>query len=396
MVADTDVELRGNSLQGSKILLGISGGIAAVESVRLGRELRRYGAALHVIMTEAACRIISPLAVGWATRAEITTGWTAAMPQLDQFDGIIISPATRNILAKYQHGILDSPLMMALSSARKNKTPVLFVPSMHDDLFDDPVTKQLIADIEHSGGTMVHETSKESRRKQPASEKIVEKLCHIINRKKPNRKSVIITLGGNRAKVDDVREVRSGSTGATGLNIADKLYRSGHQVTCIVGTNKIDTFLSNIDIISAETHSGMKAAIEKCSLRNPDAWILSAAVLDYLPSKYDGKIESGRDQLEIELHRSEKLIDMINFLSPHSILIGFKLESGVDDAQLIDKARQQIERTNSHAVVANHLSALEGVGPRAFLVTKQDVCELVDEIAIAQELDKLLQHIEAK
>jgi phosphopantothenoylcysteine decarboxylase/phosphopantothenate--cysteine ligase len=396
MVADIDVDLRGKALQGCRILLGISGGIAAVESVRLGRELRRYGASLHIIMTDASRKIISPLAVGWATRAEITTGWSSAMPQLGQFDGILISPATRNILAKYQNGILDSPLLMALSSARKNKTPVLFIPSMHDDLFDDPVTQHLIDDIQGSGDIMIYENSTEGRRKQPSSEKIVEKLCHIVNGQKPNRKNVIITLGGNSAKIDDVREVRSGSTGTTGFTIANQLYRSGHQVTCIVGTNKIESLLSNIEIISAESHSEMRAAIETCSLQKPDAWILSAAVLDYLPRTFEGKIESGRDRLEINLYPSEKLIDTIKILSPNSLLIGFKLESGIDDSDLITKAREQIERTGSHAVVANHFRALEGVGPRAFLVTKQDILELVDEIAIAEELDILLQHIEAK
>jgi hypothetical protein len=96
------------------------------------------------------------------------------------------------------------------------------------------------------------------------------------------------------------------------------------------------------------------------------------------------------------LYPSEKLIDTIKILSPNSLLIGFKLESGIDDSDLITKAREQIERTGSHAVVANHFRALEGVGPRAFLVTKQDILELVDEIAIAEELDILLQHIEAK
>ena len=87
MPRDVDVVRKGLSLEGRKVLLGISGGIAAVETVRLARELRRHGASLHVIMTRAATEVISPLAVRWATQANVDVEWDGDMSQLDGYDG---------------------------------------------------------------------------------------------------------------------------------------------------------------------------------------------------------------------------------------------------------------------------------------------------------------------
>lgn len=111
---DSDVDTRSVALEGRKVLVGITGGIAAVESVRLLRELRRHGADLTVMMTHSAQRVITPLAVEWASQTPVLTDWSPEMSQLDHFDGILVSPATRQTIAAHVHGILDTPLQMAL------------------------------------------------------------------------------------------------------------------------------------------------------------------------------------------------------------------------------------------------------------------------------------------
>ena len=141
---DTDVELRGNSLAGKKILLGVSGGIAAVDTVRLARELRRHGASVSVMMTHSAQKIITPLAVEWATQSEVITQWESDLSALDEVDGILIAPATRDLLASYIHGLQHGPILMSLSAARSRNCPVMMIPSMHADLADDPVTSDLV------------------------------------------------------------------------------------------------------------------------------------------------------------------------------------------------------------------------------------------------------------
>ncbi|MED5308142.1 MAG: flavoprotein, partial [Candidatus Thermoplasmatota archaeon] len=148
---DTDVEIRGDSLAGKKILLGVSGGIAAVDTVRLARELRRHGANVSVMMTHSAQKIISPLAVEWATQTDVITNWESDLSALETVDGILIAPATRDLLASYLHGLQHGPILMALSAARTRKCPVMMIPSMHADLADDPVTNDLVEEVQKLG-----------------------------------------------------------------------------------------------------------------------------------------------------------------------------------------------------------------------------------------------------
>ncbi|MBT5736659.1 MAG: hypothetical protein HOI28_07475, partial [Euryarchaeota archaeon] len=122
---DTDVEIRSSSLSGQRILLGVSGGIAAVDTVRLARELRRHGAEISVMMTHSAQKIITPLAVEWATQTKVITDWNSDLTALDEIDGILIAPATRDLMASYLHGLQHGPILMALSAARTRKCPVL-------------------------------------------------------------------------------------------------------------------------------------------------------------------------------------------------------------------------------------------------------------------------------
>ena len=141
---DTDVEVRGSSLSGRHILLGVTGGIAAVDTVRLARELRRHGAKVSVIMTPSAQEIITPMAVRWASQGEVITDWDGDMKQLEDADAILVAPATRNTIAAHLHGMQQGPLLMALSAARSRNTHVLMVPSMHGDLASDPVTDDIV------------------------------------------------------------------------------------------------------------------------------------------------------------------------------------------------------------------------------------------------------------
>ena len=139
---DTDVELKGDSLQGKRILLGVSGGIAAVDTVRVSRELRRHGAEVLVIMTQSAQRIITPLAVRWASQGDVITEWDGDLSSLENFDAVLVAPATKNLVASFANGMMNGPLLMALSSARGKNIPIMFVPSMHNDLAGDILTKE--------------------------------------------------------------------------------------------------------------------------------------------------------------------------------------------------------------------------------------------------------------
>jgi len=371
-IRDTDVEISGSSLAGLRIVLGISGGIAAVDTVRLARELRRHGAELTVIMTQSAQNIITPLAVRWASQCEVITDWDGDLSALDEFDGILVAPATRNLMAGFVHGLNNGPLLMALSAARGRGTATMLIPSMHSDLAADPITDDLVAEVRKHGADVVWGPNVEGKQKTPPHDEIVAKFAHFINRIKPKRKSIVVTLGATRSAIDDIRFVQNTSSGATGLAIADHFYRLGHDITCVAGVVScpIPSWLPLV--ISTPDAGDMLAELLAIAKDNIDAWIHCAAVLDYIvanPAK--GKVASQQGTLQVDLVEGAKHIQLLKELCSDSVRIGFKLESGIKQNDLIYRAVAQIEHSGMTAVIANRLEDLGNPQkPRGYLVDK--------------------------
>ena len=390
---DTGVEILGTSLEGKRVLVIVSGGIAAVESVRLCREFRRYSAELTIMMSKEAEKIISPLALSWASGQEVLTNWEPEMKQLDSFDIVLVAPATRNTISKHIHGVMDSPIMMALSASRGNNTPIVFVPSMHQDLFDDPVTSDLLEKIILEGNHYFVDSEKEGRRKQPSPNVIVSKVSNLVNSTLPNREKVAITLGATRAPIDSVRAIQNASSGKTGWAIAEHLFMMGHDVYCIAGkTSAQPTFdLPNITRAgSPEEMLNESISLAKSDI-NPNVWIHSAAVLDYSMNPVDGKVPSGREKWNIELQPTLKHIPELSKFIGESIRFGFKLETSVSEEELIQKSMNQISEYGVDYVIANILEQINDTNlPRARLVsgdgsfkvllTEHDICLEIEKI----------------
>ena len=389
---DTDVELRGNSLAGKKILLGVSGGIAAVDTVRLARELRRHGASVSVMMTHSAQKIITPLAVEWATQSEVITQWESDLSALDEVDGILIAPATRDLLASYIHGLQHGPILMSLSAARSRNCPVMMIPSMHADLADDPVTSDLVEDVQKLGISVYWGKEQEGKRKTPPHDEIVARFAHYINQFNNNRKSVVVTLGATRSPIDDVRFVQNTSSGKTGYQIADYLYRHGHDVTCVSGVTSFPKPEWLPLDINAETPESMLLELTALTNDKIDAWIHSAAVLDYVvDDPAQGKLASQQGPLKVSLIESPKHILELKEKCRGAVRIGFKLETGIKQKELVRRAVAQLEYAEMTAVIANRLEDITDESkPRAYLVDKSgadftlltmhDVCAAIESV----------------
>ena len=394
MAKDADVDTHGRSLVQRRVLLLVTGGIAAIESVRLSRELRRHGADLSIMMTREAEKIITPLALSWASGTEALTGWEHEMAQLDDYDAVLVAPATRNTISKHVHGVLDSPVTMALSAARGNQTPTLFVPSMHSDLFDDPVTEELIEILREEGSAVLVSEPEEGRRKQPDAVTIVAELCNLVNSRLPGRMMVAITLGANRAPIDSVRAIQNASSGSTGWTIAQHLHRMGHTVICIAGKTSVQPDFRLPDVRRAGSPDGMLAVCLEVarSDNSPDVWIHSAAVLDYYAEPLSGKKASGEENWDISLTPGSKHIAELAPLVEGARRIGFKLETEVSVDVLIDRARNQIDRYGVDAVVANLKEEVHDAdSPRGRIVLPDgSVTELLDDIELCETIESLL------
>ena len=391
---DTDVVVKGDSLQGRNILFAVTGGIAAVESVRLARELRRHGANLTIMMTREAEKIITPLALSWASGTEVITSWDYEMSQLENHDAVLVAPATRNTISKHIHGIMDSPVLMALSAARGNRTPILFVPSMHSDIFDDSVTRDLLKTLRDEGSAVMISEIEEGRRKQPDPISIVANFCNMVNKELSGRRIVAITLGANRAPIDDVRAIQNASSGSTGWTIAEYLHRMGHQVICIAGKTSSHPSFTLPDVRRAGSPDSMLSVAKTVASEQPqpDAWIHSAAVLDYYTEPINGKKPSGDDPWELILIPGVKHIAELSPLVDGAIRIGFKLESDVSDELLVLKAKEQIERYGVDAVVANLKDEIHDPDTLRGRFVRSDgtVDDIHDDAELCQMIESLL------
>ena len=395
MVSDTGVDYKGSSLLNRHVLFVISGGIAAVESIKLLRELRRHRAKVTIMMTKESEKIISPLAVSWAANERIVSDWDPEMKQLNNYDALLVAPATRNTIAKHIHGITDSPVMMSLAAARGSKTPIVFIPSMHQDIFDDPVTEDLLHQIEKEGNFYLHSTKIEGKVKQPDSIQIVADFAHIINSKNIDRQIIAITLGANRAPIDAVRAIQNASSGRTGWVIAEYLHRMGHEVICIAGKTSANSSFNLPTIIRAGAPNEMLEASRNVAKNNPKptCWIHAAAVLDYFAEPEIGKKASGGDKWEITLNPGPKHISELSEITKNTVRIGFKLETNVSEDRLIERAKDQIQKYGVNAVVANLLEELgdssklrariiRDDGRQLIARNEQEMCSQIEDIIL--------------
>tara|TARA_B100000003_G_scaffold206745_1_gene222861 strand:- start:1646 stop:2845 length:1200 start_codon:yes stop_codon:yes gene_type:complete len=389
IMRDTDVEVRGSSLSGCHVLLGVTGGIAAVDTVRLARELRRHGAKVSVIMTPSAQDIITPMAVRWASQGEVITDWDGDLSALSGFDAVLVTPATRNLIASFIHGLMNGPLLMALSAARGRNCPIMMVPSMHNDLANDPVTEDLVFQCTKQGVQILWGAEEEGKRKTPNHEEIVARLGNLVNK---NDTSVVVTLGATRSAIDDVRYVQNTSSGKTGYKIADDLYRHGMDVTCVSGVTTVSKpeWLP-LDIKCPEPDS-MLDELRALTKDGIDVWIHAAAVLDYvIPEPVEGKIASLQGDLNVQLKEGAKHISELKEMCSGSVRIGFKLESGIKQKDLVHRAHAQIQTAGMTATIANRMEdyGKEGM-PRGWLVdshgahfileTENDMCNAIRSV----------------
>ena len=388
MSRDVDVDVHSNALDGKNIALGVTGGIAATETVRICRELRRHGASVTVIMTTAATKVITPLAVEWASQGRVICDWGAEMSQLEEFDAVLITPASRNFISRFVNGMMDHPLLMSCSAARSRGTPIVLVPSMHKDLFDDPVTQNLLDTI--SDASIVLGPVEEGRHKQPHPVQIVAELCHHVHSNDASM-HFAITLGANRAPIDSVRAIQNASSGHTGWCIAEYLHRFGHNVTVIAGKTSADPSFKLPNVIRAGSPDEMLNQCLIVAKSNPDGWVHAAAVLDYYTAPLEGKKASGDDDWVLELQPGPKHIRELAQHIGNVRRIGFKLETNVSVEQLRQRAEDQIATYGVDATVANIMEEMHNPNtPRAYFVTVDGMDELDDMNAMCESILNVL------
>jgi phosphopantothenoylcysteine decarboxylase/phosphopantothenate--cysteine ligase len=383
---DRDVEIKGQYLAGKTLDFVITGGVAAIESPRFIRELRRFGAEVRVWMTPSAEKFVSPLVFEWASKRVVTTELSGIAEHISQSDAVVVAPCTLNFLSKMALGIADTAAATLIQSAM-GRMPVFIAPSMHVTLSESRSYERHRKSLAQLTNVFFLEPhSQESKLKMISVESAVAVICHELSARHLTKKAkAVVSLGPTRSPIDDVRYISNHSTGALGLRIADEFFRRGFDVIAVVGPIQV-SLPPYLHVVSVKTNQEMKRAMRAQVDRGADIAVFAAAVLDFdVAETSQGKLSS-KKSVELRLKPSPKLIDSIR--SKNLKRVGFKLESGVSEKELLRRAQDALKSQKVDLLVANRLEDVSAESHRAYLLThgSSGVLKLSSREEIAQAL----------
>ncbi len=351
---------KSHSLDGKKIVLCVTGSIAAVETVKLARELIRHGAEVQGVMSKAAQGIIHPWALEYATGKKAVTEITGDIEHVaycgkrkEAYDLLLIAPCTANTIGKIASGVDDTPVTTFATTAIGSKIPLIIVPAMHGSMFEHPLVVENIKKLQSVGITFVLPKVEEGAAKMPDMREIVLNVERALSSSPLKGKKILITSGPNFESIDPIRVLTSRSTGRMGEELALEAFRRGAGVT-VVHRSKIG--VNGINDIFADSFEDMKSAVLGELSKGYDIYISAAAISDFTVEPASDKISSA-GPVDIRLKPAEKLLDRVRHDFPGVFIVAFKAES-VGDDKLVNRALAAMERSMSNMVVANKFGGI--------------------------------------
>ena len=375
-------------LKGKTVLLGVTGGIAAYKAAALASALIKLHATVEVVMTENATQFITPLTFEQLTgRRTMVDTFDRNFPHqvehisvAERTDLVIIAPATANVCAKLAHGLADDMLTTTVLAC---KCPKLIAPAMNTNMFENPVTQDNLATLQHYGWDVIEPASgrlacgANGKGKLPEPEELVQHILrHIAFEKDLLGKKVLVTAGPTQEALDPVRYLTNHSTGKMGYAIAKMAMLRGADVTLVSGPTAIapPPFVRVVHVVSARD---MFDAVARYA---PDADLIfkAAAVADYTPAEYqDNKMKKNDTDLSIPLARTQDILKYLgNTRKKGQVICGFSMET----QDMIANSQEKLSKKNVDMICANNLKqdgAGFGVDTNIItLITKEDTAEL--------------------
>ena len=397
-------------LSGKKILLGISGGIAAYKTATLVRLFIKAGAHVQVIMTPASKDFITPLTLSTLSKNPVYSSfydqdednekWNSHVELGLWADLMVIAPATANTMSKMANGACDNLLLATYLSA---KCPVYFAPAMDLDMYIHPSTIASFKKLEQYGNTMIPAESGElasglsgeGRMSEP--EHIVLFLEADLESKLPLKgKKIIITAGPTYEAIDPVRFIGNHSSGKMGFDIAQSAVNLGASVILVSGPSHLKMENSLVKVIRVVSAQEMYDACHQY-FDDVDVAIAAAAVADYKPKNIaQQKIKKTAEDFTIELEKTKDILASLGEIKKNQFLIGFALETENE----IENAKLKIQKKNLDLIVLNSLQDEgAGFGKPTNKITfidknfKVEPMELKSKEAVADDiLNKVIAH----
>lgn len=355
------------SLQGKKILLGISGSIAAYKSVHLVRLLVKEGAEVRVVMTPSAKDFVSPLVLSTLSKHDVLVDMFAENTwanhvQLGRWaDLMIIAPLSCNTLAKMAMGLCDNLLLSVYLSAT---CPVIVAPAMDEDMWHHPSTKKNIETLEGFGNRVIMPQNGElasglfgdGRMEEP--ENIATLLSAFLNKEKAagdlSGKKVLVTAGPTHEAIDPVRFIGNHSSGKMGVALARECADRGAHVVLVLGPVQLNYDLTGMTVIKVKSSEEMYAACHD-HFGNCDMALMAAAVADYKPENAsEVKIKKeDKKTPELKLVKTKDILKSLGEIkTDNQVLLGFALETDNEKQNALEKLRKK----NADFIVMNSLN----------------------------------------
>jgi len=352
-------------LKGKKVVLAVTGSIAAYKSALIVRQLIKAGAEVKVVMTASSHDFITPLTLSTLSKNPVFSEFTSSKESgswnnhVDLglwADIMLVAPATANSLSKMASGESDNFMMAVYLSA---KCPVYIAPAMDLDMYKHPSTKENIEKLVSFGNVIIYPGSGElasglegeGRLAEP--EDIIEFIERDIKSKQPLfGKKILITAGPTHEALDPVRYIGNRSTGKMGFALAQIASEMGAEVTLVAGPISLNTPNSSVNRIDVISAKDMFEAVTN-EFSNQDVVIMAAAIADYTPLNYsDSKIKKKEGDLSISLKRTTDILAHLGENKTNQTLVGFALETNNE----LENAKGKMERKKLDFIILNSLN----------------------------------------
>jgi phosphopantothenoylcysteine decarboxylase/phosphopantothenate--cysteine ligase len=346
---------KSSKLAGKRIVLGITGSIAAVECVKLARELARHGADVIPVMSPASLKLVHQNAIHFATGHEPIIDLDGTVKHVElcgecsgRADLLLIAPATANTISKIACGIDDTPVTTMASCALGSGMPMIIVPAMHQSMYKHQAVLENIKRLKDLGVEFVGPKMQERKAKMVSNDEILTAVFRSVGPKDLFKKKVLVITGSTKEPIDDVRFITNYSTGETGIQLALEAHRRGADVEVWAGENVIvpDFLLHSPFKDSASLFKMVVGA-------KADFIFVPAAISDFKLEKKKGKLSSKRLP-SLKFGFAPKIVERLR-INKRTVLVVWKADTGISKKELKLRARELAARSKASAVIANLL-----------------------------------------
>lgn len=398
----------GDELTRRRIVLGITGSVAAFRSPEIARELMRHGADVFVVMSDMAQQIIHPNLMEWATGNPVVTRLTGRIEHVmfttgpGKADLILIAPCTANTLSKIACGIDDTPITSYVSSAVGAEIPIMIAPAMHETMYNHPTLLENVKRLTTLGIQIVEPREEEGKAKIASTDDIVSAVIERLTAKDYAGIRVLVTAGPTVEFLDPIRAITNRSSGKMGAAVAAEAKARGADVTLVYGPGSA-SLPHGIRIVRVNTTQEMyEASISELKSTDYDLFVGTAAAADYAPTASSAaKISSSRqERVQVELRATPKIVDHVKEVSPKTFLVAFRAQVGLDENALIEDAYERLPQAKADLIVANDVSKPDvGFGSdynEVFVIDKEKRVTHLEKARKRQIAKRLLDIIREK